>query len=347
MQNSLKTHTLNILNGISMGLIVALIPGAILNSIIKPLVPSFPALSTIIAFTGLAAAILPATSAACVGMIAKFTPIQTASMALAATIGAGNFKFANGVITVNGSGNIINIGLSITVSYILILIFGKVLKDYTILLLPMITLLVAGGLGAFTLGPVTALTDGIGDGLQAITTLQPILMGVLMGICFAILIISPISSVGIATAIGISGVAAGSANLGIVAASFTVAIAGAKVNSFGTTISHFIGTPKIQMANMLSKPKLFIPSIINAAIVGGLGAIFNIQGTPVSAGFGLSGLVGPLADLDAHPNGSFLHLIINLTLFIVLPVVLAFVSRYVFSNKIKFQNAKDFKLNYK
>ncbi|MCF6515370.1 hypothetical protein GSH19_04275 [Lactobacillus sp. S2-2] len=347
MKNSLKTNTLNILNGISMGLIVALIPGAILNSIVKPLIPSFPALSIIISFTGLAAAILPATSAACVGMIAKFTPIQTASMALAATVGAGNAKFDNGMITVNGSGNVINIGISITVAYILIMVLGKALKDYTILLLPMITLLVAGGIGALTLGPVTAFTNDIGKTIQAITTLQPILMGILMGICFAVLIISPISSVGIATAIGISGIAAGSANLGIVAAAFTVAIAGAKANSFGTTISHFIGTPKIQMANMLSKPKLFIPSMINAAIAGGLGAIFGIQGTPFSAGFGLSGLVGPLADLDAHPNGGMIHLMINLTLFIVLPIIMAFISRYIFTNKINFQKAEDFKLNYK
>ncbi len=112
---------------------------------------------------------------------------------------------------------------------------------------------------------------------------------------FAVLIVSPISSVGIATAISLSGIASGSANLGIVAGSFTLAIMGASVNSLGTTLAHFIGTPKIQMANMLEKPKLFIPVMVNAAIAGAIGAIFNIKGTPMSAGFGFSGLIGPLA----------------------------------------------------
>lgn len=198
-----------------------------------------------------------------------------------------------------------------------------------------------------TLKPVNQFTMDIGFGIARITGLQPVLMGILIGICFAILVVSPISSVGIATAIGINGIAAGSANLGIVAASFAIAIAGAKANSFGTTISHFVGTPKIQMANILAKPKLLIPSIINAGILGGLGAIFNIKGTPISAGFGLSGLVGPLADLAAHPHASAFHLIMVLVLFIVLPVLLGFISRFIFTDKLNLQKAEDLKLDYK
>ena len=208
-------------------------------------------------------------------------------------------------------------------------------------------MLIGGGIGMLTLKPVNQFTMAIGLGIERITGLQPVLMGILIGICFAILIVSPISSVGIATAIGINGIAAGSANLGIVAVSFAIAIAGAKSNSFGTTISHFIGTPKIQMANILAKPKLLIPSIINAGILGGLGAIFNIKGTPVSAGFGLSGLVGPLADLDAHPHATIFHLIMVVILFIVLPIALGFISRYVFTDKLHFQKSDDLKLDYK
>ncbi|WP_429970257.1 PTS sugar transporter subunit IIC [Fructilactobacillus sp. Tb1] len=347
MKSKIKQHTLNILNGMSIGIIVALVPGAILNAIVKPFLPHAPFLSFILVLTGLAAMILPATSAVCVGMLAKFTPIQTASLALAATIGAGNAKMVNGAITVNGSGNVLNIGITIAIAYFLILFLGKKLKDLTILLLPTLTMLIGGGLGMLTLKPITQFTADIGLGIEHITGLQPILMGTLMGICFAILVVSPISSVGIATAIGINGIAAGSANLGIVAASFAIAIAGAKSNSFGTTISHFVGTPKIQMANILSKPKLLIPSIINAGVLGGLGALFNIKGTPVSAGFGLSGLVGPLADLDAHPHAPLFHLIMVGILFFILPIAMGFVSRYVFTDKLKLQKSDDLKLDYK
>lgn len=341
MKSKIKAHTLNILNGMAIGIIVALVPGAILNAIIKPLLPHAPFLSFVLVLTSFSAMILPATSAVCVGMLAKFTPIQTASLALAATIGAGNAH------VVNGSGNVLNIGITIAIAYILIIFLGKKLKDLTILLLPTLTMLIGGGIGMLTLKPVNQFTMAIGLGIERITGLQPVLMGILIGICFAILIVSPISSVGIATAIGINGIAAGSANLGIVAVSFAIAIAGAKSNSFGTTISHFIGTPKIQMANILAKPKLLIPSIINAGILGGLGAIFNIKGTPVSAGFGLSGLVGPLADLDAHPHATIFHLIMVVILFIVLPITLGFISRYVFTDKLHFQKSDDLKLDYK
>ena len=347
MKSKIKAHTLNILNGMAIGIIVALVPGAILNAIIKPLLPHAPFLSFVLVLTSLSAMILPATSAVCVGMLAKFTPIQTASLALAATIGAGNAHVVNGTITANGSGNVLNIGITIAIAYILIIFLGKKLKDLTILLLPTLTMLIGGGIGMLTLKPVNQFTMAIGLGIERITGLQPVLMGILIGICFVILIVSPISSVGIATAIGINGIAAGSANLGIVAVSFAIAIAGAKSNSFGTTISHFIGTPKIQMANILAKPKLLIPSIINAGILGGLGAIFNIKGTPVSAGFGLSGLVGPLADLDAHPHATIFHLIMVVILFIVLPITLGFISRYVFTDKLHFQKSDDLKLDYK
>lgn len=347
MKSKIKAHTLNILNGMAIGIIVALVPGAILNAIIKPLLPHAPFLSFVLVLTSLSAMILPATSAVCVGMLAKFTPIQTASLALAATIGAGNAHVVNGTITANGSGNVLNIGITIAIAYILIIFLGKKLKNLTILLLPTLTMLIGGGIGMLTLKPVNQFTMAIGLGIERITGLQPVLMGILIGICFAILIVSPISSVGIATAIGINGIAAGSANLGIVAVSFALAIAGAKSNSFGTTISHFIGTPKIQMANILAKPKLLIPSIINAGILGGLGAIFNIKGTPVSAGFGLSGLVGPLADLDAHPHATIFHLIMVVILFIVLPITLGFISRYVFTDKLHFQKSDDLKLDYK
>ncbi|EKK20738.1 Membrane protein [Fructilactobacillus florum 8D] len=346
MKTHLRQHLLNILNGMAIGIIVTLIPGAILNSIIKPLLPTFPALTVVLGFTAMAAMILPAASATCVGMLSHFTPMQSAALALAATVGAGNAKFSNGNLLINGSGNVLNIGITIGIAYCLILLIGTRLKDLSILLLPTIVLLVGGGIGRLTLGPVDFFTKEIGIGIVQLTSLQPVLMGCLIAICFALIIVSPISSVGIATAIGISGIAAGAANLGIVATAFTLAVAGSQVNSMGTIISHIIGTPKIQMANILAKPKLVVPAVINAGILGGLGAIFDVKGTPVSAGFGLAGLVGPLADLDAHPHISLTHTIVIVSLFLIVPLLLAFISRYLFINKLHFHEPEDLKLDY-
>lgn len=76
-----------------------------------------------------------------------------------------------------------------------------------------------------------------------------------------------------------------------------------KVNGLGTTIAHFIGTPKIQMANMLKNPRLFLPVIASAGIAGLVGAIFKISGTANSAGFGSAGLIGPMAAYQEMAGG--------------------------------------------
>lgn len=171
------------------------------------------------------------------------------------------------------------------------------------LFLPLSVAVFAGGLGQFALPYTKMITGMIGSVVSVLTDFQPLVMGMFMGAIFAALIVSPISSVGIAMAIGIEGIASGSANLGITAGAFTLAIMSSKVNGFGTTIAHFLGTPKIQMANILRNPKLFVPVVVSAGIAGLVGAIFNITGTANSAGFGLAGLIGPLAAYQNMASG--------------------------------------------
>lgn len=346
MKNSPKTITMNILNGLSVGIIVALVPGALLNSLVNALVPTWPQLAFITTLTSIAQTMLPVLAAVCVGMIAKFSPIQTSSLALAALIGAGNVHSTKAGLTIAGTGDVINIAITIAVGYLLIIWLGTALKAYTILLIPSILLVVAGGIGLLTAGPVGAITTFIGDIIEQLTNLQPLVMGILMAIGFSLLIVSPISTVGIATAISLSGIGSGAANLGIVAAGFSLAVYGWTANSFGTSIAHFLGSPKMQMANLMSKPKLLLPIVINAGILGGLGALFNIQGTPMSAGFGFSGLIGPLAALPGLSGSLAMKWVLITILFLIVPVALALASRWVFINKLKYMQATDFALTY-
>ena len=206
--------------------------------------------------------------------------------------------------------------------------------------MPVLVLVLGGGLGLMTLPYVKLVTGFVGAMIKTFTILQPVLMGTLMGISFAVLIVSPISSVGIATAIGISGIASGSANLGITAGAFTLAIMGSSVNSLGTILAHFIGTPKIQMGNMLERPRLFIPVIISSGIMGALGAIFKIQGTPMSAGFGFAGLIGPMTAYEQMDSGVG-SVILLTTLFVVLPIILGLAMKYIFVGESKFVKAND------
>lgn len=167
-----------------------------------------------------------------------------------------------------------------------------------------------------------------------------------MGIIFAILIVTPISTVGIATAIMLNGIGAGSANLGIVGASFALAAYGWKANPLGTSLAHFLGSPKMQMANILSKPKLFLPMALNAGILGGIGAALQIQGTPASAGFGFSGLVGPLAALDAMKAVTVGNVLELTVIFFILPIGLAYLSNLLFTKTLHYQVSEDYALHY-
>ena len=211
------------------------------------------------------------------------------------------------------------------------------------LLQPLIVVLLAGGLGLVTLAPLRQVQVLMGTAVAAATHLTPLLMGALLGMAFAFLVVSPLSSVGIAMAINLSGVGSGAANAGIVVASFTLAAMGASVNPIGGTLAHFIGSPKIQMANMLLKPKLFIPTTIGAGIMGILATVFDVKGTPFSAGFGFSGLIGPMTAYGLS-NQSAKAVVDIVLVFVVLPCVLAMTLKWLFIKKWHLIKPEDLKL---
>lgn len=184
------------------------------------------------------------------------------------------------------------------------------------------------------------ITGMIGSVVSVLTDFRPLVMGMFMGAIFAALIVSPVSSVGIAMAIGIEGIASGSANLGITAGAFTLAIMSSRVNGFGTTIAHFLGTPKIQMANILRNPKLFMPVVVSAGIAGWVGASFNITGTANSAGFGSTGLIGPLAAYQNIASGP-ITIVFLVAIFAGMPLLLGYLMRYIFIQKLAFVKEED------
>ena len=69
------------------------------------------------------------------------------------------------------------------------------------------------------------------------------------------------------------------------------------------TIAIALGAMKMMMPNLFRKPVILIPCLVSAVITAIPVALFSISGTPASAGFGVVGLVGPLASLDAGLNG--------------------------------------------
>lgn len=338
-----KTFTMNILNGLAIGTVIALIPGALLGELFKALMGVFPQGQLVLNATTLSNSMLGLVSGFLIGLNFRFSPIQAASIGLAVVLGGGAAKFTEGGIALAGTGDIINMGITGAIAAGLVLLLGNRLKAYTILLIPPIILVVAGGAGILLLPFVAKITALIGTLVAQLLNLQPIVMCILIAIVFSILIVTPITTVGIALAISLAGIGSGAGNLGVCAAGFGLAIAGWNVNPVGTSLAHFIGSPKMSMPNVFAKPKIMIPIICNAACLGILAAILNIEGTPMSAGFGFSGLVGPVNNLNIV-GWSAWNIITTVLAFLVAPIVFGFIFKYVFTKVWPIISPEDYRL---
>lgn len=344
----MKDFFSKLLNGMSIGIVVALIPNALLGELMKILIPYFPPLQHVLDITVLVMSLLPVLIGVMVGITFKLTPIQTASVGIAAMIGSGAVEqTADGLFVLNGVGIVVNTGITAALTVLFLKLIGDGLKAYAILLIPTLSILIPGMIGYLLLPFVRTSTGLIGAGIANITALQPVIMGILIAMIFCLIILSPVSTVGVATVIMLSGISSGAANLGIVSAGVGLAIASYKANSFGTAFAHVLGSPKIQMKNFFMKPKIAFPMVITAGILGALAGMLNIQGTPYSAGFGLSGLVGPLNYINLTDDGWTLrNIIVMVSTFVILPILLNSGLLYVFSRKFSLIRSKDYKLDF-
>lgn len=342
---SVKNFILNVLNGVSIGIVAMLIPSAILGTF-SSLFPDNQFFKTVFEMTNFVMVLMPAISGYIVGHMFEFTPVQNCAIALAAAVGSGNWTFKNGIFIVKGVGDVINLIIVISIAVLFVHFITPYLGTFTMLLLPSLSLLVPGGIGYLILPYIRKVTTAIGNLVNTITKLQPIPMAFLIAIIFAAMVVTPISTVGISTAIKLMGLSAGAAGIGITSLGFALCLYGWSVNGIGTSLAHFIGSPKFQMANMMSKPKLLIPPCINAGIMGIVAALLNIQGTPVSAGFGVSGGVSYLAAYKFMKPGAG-SLILLFVAFIILPLILAIVSKIIFIDVLHFMKPEDFKIEVK
>lgn len=331
-----QDFTLNVLNGNSLGIIIALLPPALTSQVLL-LFGQHPLVRLITMMTSVSQSMLPIIAAFAVGYFLRLSTLASASIGLASVVSAGVVTInPNNTYTLAGTGAILNIMLVTFLSALLVIVLEPRLGQLKIIFLPTITLLIGGGIGLATLPWMIRIQNAIGNVVAVATHLSPLPMGIFLGLAFAALIVSPISSVGIATALGIAGVGSGAANAGIVAGALTLAWMSASVNPIGGTIAHVIGSPKIQMANMLRKPLLFVPVMIAAGITGGVATLLSIKGTPFSAGFGASGLIGPLTALQAS-DGAYIWLRL-LGAYIIAPVISAWLMNVIFVKKTKLVN---------
>lgn len=344
---TIKTFFNNILAGTATGIIVGLIPNAVVSAILKLF-----GQNAITASIGQALLIFQCATPLLIGALIaiqfKMVPLDVAIVAAAAYVGSGVTKFvpqivnpatkAHGVFVSAGTGDLINTMITAGLTVFLLLLVGERFGSVKIVAAPIIIGVGAGWIGLLILPYVSKITTWLGNVINSFTDLQPILMCVLISCMFSILIVSPISTVAIGMAIQLNGLSAGAAAMGVAATTIVLVVHSWSTNKSGVTIAIALGAMKMMMPNLFRHPIILLPSLITAIVSAIPVALFHVSGTPASAGFGLVGIVGPLASMDAGKYS--LNFIMALLVWIVIPAIVAIICRFLFEKVLHIYDEK-------
>ncbi|MGL5190242.1 MAG: PTS transporter subunit IIC [Cetobacterium sp.] len=335
----IKEQIFKVLNGMSLGIVATLIPSAILGELAKSL-----NLIDILNFTKVSTSLLPFAIGSGVSYQLGLTPLESICVSVATFIGSGVVKFIDGNIVLAGTGDVVNAGITAFIASLAVYFFRSKVKNLSMVLLPILISILCGSIGITLLPYVSSVNGAIGSTIEQVVKMQPLFTGGLIAVIFSILIISPFSTVGIALAVNLGGIGAGAANLGICAAAFGLALAGFRVNPLGVTLVPVLGSAKIQMANFVKNPLIVVPIVVNAFTLGVLGALFNIQGTAFSAGFGISGLIGPINALN-HLSWNLKNIFLVIMMFLILPALFGYICKFIFIKKLVLIKEEDYRVS--
>lgn len=203
---------------------------------------------------------------------------------------------------------------------------GKLLEGKTkfdLLILPIILLTIGGIVGTIISPPISQFMSSIGVFVNTLTELNPIPMGILLGIVVGTILTLPISSAAICISIGISGLAAGAAVAGCSAQMISYAVISYKDNGISGFFSQAIGTSMLQVPNIIKNPLICIPATIASGICGLIAtSVFHMETNSVGAGMGTSGLVGQFTTLNVMGPESLPYIII---LHFITPAVVSYI----------------------
>lgn len=220
--------------------------------------------------------------------------------------------------------------------------FGKLVSKETkidIIVTPAVTI-VMGVLAGVMAGPIiNTFMTGFGNMINAATELQPVPMGIVVSVCMGIALTLPISSAALGMMLGLSGLAAGASAAGCAAQMVVFAFISYEVNGIGGVFSQGLGTPMLQVPNIVKNWKIWIPAILTSAITGPISTVvFKMENTPMGSGMGTSGFVGQFGAIDAGTS-----IMAILLVHFVLPIVLG-LSIYNLMKKANFIEPNDLKI---
>lgn len=321
----------NVLNGAALGIIVGVLPNPIVSNILR-LLPESPLVTA-----GLQAALIyqmatPIFIGALVALQFKFTPLRVAVVAGAGFLGSGVVRFNAdlGAFVGAGAGDILSTMFTAALASFLLLLIGKKFGSAEIVFCSMLVGVGSGVVGMLAFPHISAITTAIGHGINTFTALHPFPMSILLGMSSAFIILSPLSTVAIGLAIQLTGVASGAFSMGVAAVSLSLVVHSWKVNEAGVTLAAGLGAMKMFMPNLIKYPVILVPVFFTAAISALPVALLNISGNPMSSGFGIIGLVGPLTAMEYG-----LSLPLTLLSWFVVPVAASIASMVLFNNVLK------------
>jgi uncharacterized membrane protein len=374
--NTPKEFFMKVLNGSAQGILIGVLPAAVMANILKYTGLIHTGLgSDLSAIYTLYQSMIPFLIGMAIALQFKLKPIDVGTTALATGVASGSIKwalasgkdinpithlpFAKGTnaFIAAGAGDVINAMLIAAVAVLVIKLVAKYLNGFGALSIIFSPVFIGGFVGAFGLAIapyVGKITGEIGDVISKFTDLAPYPMSILIAMAFAILIITPISTVGIALAITLAGLGSGAAGVGVVATTVVLVINSLRANKIGVTLAIIIGAVKGMMPSVFKKPVTILAFMATAAISAIPVAMFNVQGTPQSAGFGYIGLVSPLKSIDMDTVDKSILLLnkinpnlINFAEFaivwFVVPILAGLLVNYVFTKILKLYSAADFK----
>ena len=328
---------LKVLNGATIAIVVALIPNAILATFLKPFA-SNPLFANWLHIVQVFQYFTPLMAGYLISMQFKLNPIQSSCVGGAAYIGSGAWKFVEvtmdgnvtNIFRLAGIGDVINTMLTAAIAVGMLMLIKDRFGSTAVVAMPIVVGVGAALIGLLLLPFVKQITTGIGVVINEFTHLQPLLMSILICCSFAFIIISPISTVAIGLAIQLNGISAGASAMGVAATAVALVVHSWKVNNSGVTLAIALGAMKLMMPNVFKYPIILVPCLTTAVISAIPVALFSVSGTAQSAGFGLVGLVGPLASIDAG-----LNIALAVVVWLIVPILAALASKIVFEKILK------------
>lgn len=215
------------------------------------------------------------------------------------------------------------------------LIAGKTRFD--ILLVPSVSIISGGAVGIFTGPYIDMFCDWIGVQIGNATTLQPVLMGIIVSVIMGLALTAPISSAAIAAVVFTSdafanggpgvALAAGAATVGCCCQMVGFAVSSWRENGFSGFLAQGLGTSMLQVPNIMRRPLILLPPTIASAILGPIATTLLVieNGVGVYAGMGTCGVVGLVGAWEKMMANGFeaFALIKILLMCVILPAVLS------------------------